>query len=91
MEFFGLAEHLHLSQRLFERTAYCNLLQTCSFQIYLKQDFTNSRTRDYMEKNLTLIDFDRIRQINNDDVELYLYAKNLFFKRTCQILGIACQ
>ncbi|CAF0766918.1 unnamed protein product [Rotaria sordida] len=91
MEFFGLTEYLYLSQRLFEQTTYCKLYRTCSFQLYLEQNFLNNQTYDYIGKNLTSSDINHIRQINNDDIELYQFARKLFFKRTCQILGIACQ
>jgi hypothetical protein len=91
MEFFGLTEYLHLSQRLFEQTIYCKSFGRCSFQSYLEQDLTNNQTNDYYEKNLTDIDLYYIKQLNSDDIELYQYAKKLFFQRTCQILGIACQ
>jgi heparan sulfate 6-O-sulfotransferase HS6ST1 len=79
MEFFGLTEYLHLSQRLFEQTKFCQLFQICSFQSY-----------DYLEQNLTFSDFKYLKQINSDDIELYEFAKKLFFQRTCRILGIAC-
>ena len=91
MEFFGLTEYLLLSQRLFEQTNYCKLFQTCSFQFYLEQDLINIRTYDYLEKNLTSNNLNRIRRLNHDDIELYQFARKLFFKRTCQMLGIACQ
>jgi hypothetical protein len=91
MEFFGLTEYLHLSQRLFERTTYCKLFSRCSFQSYLEQDLTNNQTNDYLETNLTSIDLNHLRQINSDDMELYKFARRLFFQRTCHILGIACQ
>jgi len=91
MEFFGLTEYLHLSQRLFEQTKFCKLFQICSFKNYLEQDLTNNQTNDYLEKNLTSIDLNHLRQINSDDIELYQFAKKLFFQRTCQTLGIACQ
>jgi hypothetical protein len=91
MEFFGLTEYLHLSQRLFEQTTYCKFFQSCSFQSYLEQDVTNNQTYDYLENNLTDIDLNSIKQINSDDIQLYQYARKLFFQRTCQILGIACQ
>jgi len=90
MEFFGLTEYLHLSQRLFEQTKFCQLFQICSFQSYLEQDFKNNQTYDYLEQNLTFSDFKYLKQINSDDIELYEFAKKLFFQRTCQILGIAC-
>lgn len=90
MEFFGLTEHLQLSQRLFEQTAYCKLYQRCSFQSYLDQSFTNTQTNDYIKQNVTSIDLKRIRHINSEDIELYQFARALFFKRTCQILGISC-
>ena len=90
MEFFGLTEYLHLSQRLFEQTKFCQLF-SCSFQSYLEQDQSNTQTSDYLEQNLTTNDFNHLRQINHDDIELYKFAKKLFFQRTCQILGIACQ
>ncbi len=91
MEFFGLTEYLHLSQRLFEQTKFCKLFQICSFQIYLEQDLTNNQTYDYLKQNLTFNDLNQLRQINSDDIELYQFAKKLFFQRTCQTLGIACQ
>lgn len=91
MEFFGLTEHLHLSQRLFERTSFCQVVSHCSFQSYLEQDFSNNQTRNYVQENLSEIDRKHLQQINSDDLELYQFAKNLFFQRTCQILGIACQ
>lgn len=91
MEFFGLTEYLHLSQRLFEQTNFCKLFQKCSFQFYLEQDLTNNQTNDYIKQNLTLINLDYLQTINNDDIELYKFAKKLFFQRTCQILGIGCQ
>lgn len=91
MEFFGLTEYLPLSQRLFEQTNFCKLFSTCSFQSYLEQDQTNNQTYDYLEQNLTTIDLNYLRWMNNDDIELYHFAKKLFFQRTCQILGIACQ
>lgn len=91
MEFFGLTEYLSLSQRLFEQTNFCKLYSQCSFQIYLQQDLTNNQTNDYLEKNLTLNEYNYLKQINSDDIELYKFAKKLFFQRTCQILGIACQ
>ncbi len=86
MEFFGLTEYLPLSQRLFEQTKFCKLFSTCSFQSYLEQDQTNNQTYDYLEQNLNYL-----TRMNNDDIELYHFAKKLFFQRTCQILGIACQ
>jgi heparan sulfate 6-O-sulfotransferase HS6ST1 len=91
MEFFGLTEYLHLSQRLFEQTKFCKLFHSCSFEFYLEQDLTNNQTYDYLEKNLTFNDLNHLKQINSDDIELYKFAKKLFFQRTCQILGIACQ
>ncbi len=91
MEFFGLTEYLHLSQRLFEQTKFCQLFSSCSFQSYLEQDQMNTQTIDYLKQNLTTIDLNHLHQINYDDIELYKFAKNLFFQRTCQILGIACQ
>jgi hypothetical protein len=91
MEFFGLTEYLHLSQRLFEQTKFCKLFQICSFKIYLEQDLTNNQTYDYLKQNLTFTDLNQLRQINSDDIELYQFAKKLFFQRTCQLLGIACQ
>ena len=91
MEFFGLTEHLHLSQRLFERTSFCQVVPHCSFQSYLEQDLTNNQTMDYFQQNLSQIDRRHLHQINSDDLELYQFAKKLFFERTCQILGIACQ
>jgi hypothetical protein len=90
MEFFGLTEYLHLSQRLFEQTKFCQSFSTCSFQSYLDQDLSNNQTFDYLEKNLTFNDLNHLRQINSDDMELYEFAKKLFFQRTCQILRIAC-
>lgn len=91
MEFFGLTEYLHLSQRLLEQTNFCKLFQFCSFQSYLEQDLTNNQTYDYLENNLTIYNLNYLRHINSDDIELYQFAKKLFFQRTCQILGIACQ
>ena len=91
MEFFGLTEYLHLSQRLFEQTSYCKLFNKCSFQSYLEQDLSNNQTYEYSQRNLTQFHFDQIKQINSDDIELYEYARKLFFQRTCQILGIACR
>ncbi|CAF0970690.1 unnamed protein product [Adineta steineri] len=90
MEFFGLTEYLHLSQRLFEQTRFCKLFQICSFQSYLEQDLTNNQTNDYLTTNVTTIDLDYLRQVNSDDIELYKFARTLFFQRTCQILKIAC-
>ncbi|CAF3363701.1 unnamed protein product [Rotaria socialis] len=70
MEFFGLTEYLYLSQRLFERVAYCKLIRTCSFQSYLEQNSINNQTYDYIEKDLISNDLNRIKQINSDDIEL---------------------
>ena len=91
MEFFGLTEELSLSQRLFERTSYCRLQRMCSFQSYLEQDWSNNQTGDYLAKKLTALDIDRLRQMNSDDIELYQFARKLFFQRTCQTLAEACQ
>lgn len=90
MEFFGLTEYLYLSQRLFEQTRYCKMFGTCLFRTYLEQNSLSNQTLDYIEKNLTSNDLNLIKQINNDDIELYQFAKKLFFKRTCQILEIGC-
>lgn len=91
MEFFGLTEYLSLSQRLFERTSYCQIYRICSFQSYLEQDMQANQTSTYLREHLTSIDLKRLRDMNSDDVLLYDYAKELFFHRTCQILGVACQ
>lgn len=91
MEFFGLTEYLYLSQRLFEQTKFCKLFHQCSFQFYLKQDLTNNQTNDYLKNNLTIYNLNYIKQINSDDIELYQFAKKLFFQRTCQTLRIGCQ
>ena len=91
MEFFGLTEYLSLSQRLFERTSYCRLHRACSFQSYLEQDWSNNQTGDYLEGKLSASEIARLRQMNSDDIELYQFARQLFFQRTCQILAVACQ
>ena len=91
MEFFGLTEYLPLSQRLFERTSYCRSSAVCSFQSYLEQDWSNNQTFDYIRTNISSADADRLRQMNSDDIELYRFARDLFFQRTCQTLGVACQ
>jgi hypothetical protein len=90
MEFFGLTEYLTLSQRLFERTSYCRIYRMCSFQSYLEQDPNNKQTSNFVEQTLTRVDVDRLKQMNSDDIELYRFARRLFFQRTCQVLGVAC-
>ena len=91
MEFFGLTEHLSLSQRLFERTSYCQIDRICSFDSYLETDGQTNQTATFLKENLTSIDVKYLKQMNSDDVDLYDYARKLFFHRTCQILGVACQ
>jgi len=91
MEFFGLTEYLELSQRLFERTYICQFYSTCSFEFYLQQDLVNNQTEHFLRENLTDNELTLIQQINSDDIQLYEFAKKLFFERTCRILGIACQ
>ena len=90
MEFFGLTEYLSLSQRLFERTSYCRLFPRCSFQSYLEQDCSNNQSSYYFKSKLTPTDLDRLRQLNSDDIQLYQFARQLFFQRTCAMLGVAC-
>ena len=91
MEFFGLTEHLSLSQRLFETTKFCrSAVHRCSFQSYLEQNPKNDQTINFLQNNLTSTDLKRLRQLNSDDLELYEFARKLFFQRTCQMLGVAC-
>lgn len=92
MEFFGLTEELSLSQRLFEATRFCRTENhRCSFETYLEQKSKNQQTSDFIQNNLTSNDLDRLRQLNSDDIELYRFARQLFFQRTCRILSVACE
>jgi hypothetical protein len=74
--YFGLTEFQELSQRLFERTLGQN---TYKFKKnFIQANNTNAeRFIGQLDKEV----LNRIKELNQLDLELYEYAKNLFFER----------
>jgi hypothetical protein len=71
MAFFGLTEYQHETQYLFEKT----------FGLKFRKDFIQYNHTHSSEVGVTLRQQRRIRKLNTLDMELYRYAKNLFFQR----------
>ncbi len=71
MAFFGLVEFQVATQYLFERT----------FKLTFIKDFEQYAETHAGEANISVSDLSRVRQVNNLDLELYKFAKQLFFQR----------
>ncbi len=75
MIFFAIAEFQYLSAMLFEKT-FDNLFK---FDLNLTQ--SNSTIADLLFNSINTTVLDTIKKINYLDIELYDYAKKLFFDR----------
>ena len=73
MSYFGLTEYQKISQYIFEETF--NL----RFAIPFEQHNTTESTRAM--NNLSYEKRKKIEKLNNLDIELYAFAKNLMFQR----------
>ena len=75
LSFFALNEFQHESQLLFEKT-FKN-----QFKFKFKREQSKNETASELVKNVNRSIFDRIVKLNDLGLELYEYAKKLFFKR----------
>ena len=80
MAFFGLTEYQQQIQYLFERTMGSRF----------KTDFFQYNHTHSSEVEPTPGQRYRVRQVNSLDIELYQYAKSLFFKRLNKVLDDDC-
>ncbi len=71
MAFFGLTEFQAATQYLFERT----------FKLKFIEDFVQYNQTHASQTDVSSSDLDLIRKVNRLDLELYSYAKELFFQR----------
>ena len=79
MAFFGLMEHQNASCVLFERTFGVKFTQ--SFTEQLNTAHSRDQSTSNKSGSVTKNDLDQIRRLNNLDIKLYKYAKDLFWKR----------
>ncbi|CAH1781990.1 unnamed protein product [Owenia fusiformis] len=74
MTYFGLAEYQKSNQCLFEYT----------FGVNFTKKFAQSKRKSYAEKSkhdISSPQLMKIKELNNLDIELYEYAKELYFQR----------
>ncbi len=72
LHFFGMTEHQHATQILFERT----------FNMTFKRDFVRNKTIASVRcKTVTKEQLDLVAKINHLDVQLYRFARKIFFSR----------
>ncbi len=72
LHFFGLTEYQNETQTLFERT----------FNMTFKRDFTtNQSIASDKSKTITAEQLDLAMKLNNLDLQLYQFAKKIFFSR----------
>jgi heparan sulfate 6-O-sulfotransferase HS6ST1 len=82
LSFFGLSDNLELSFQLFEKMF--------NDKIHFMSDKKNTGRRqlsEYAMRDMDSATIERIKQLNRLDMQLYAYAKKLFFERT-QIYNI---
>jgi heparan sulfate 6-O-sulfotransferase HS6ST2 len=82
LSFFALTEYEELSHKLFEKT-FGNVFKFNYTVAYSKYKYVTAN----LVKSLNVTILDKIKEANSLDIELYDYAKTLFFKRV-QYLNI---
>ena len=75
MAFFGLVEFQSETQRLFENT----------FKVKFPEDFRQSRVTHASRVDVTHRQLERLAKVNGMDLELYEFAKQLFFLRLMRV------
>ena len=84
MAFFGLVEYQNASGVLFESTFGVKF--TKSFRDHLSAARSRSVSLSKENVDISKNDLETIRRLNNLDIELYKYAKDLFSKRIATIM-----
>lgn len=77
LPFFGITEYNTLSQILFEKSVGN---RTFKFEKYGYQSNDHTVAKQFLE-TMNIKTYNRIKEMNSLDIELYEYAKKLFFKR----------